>query len=436
MVQRTGGAVKYTQQGEEIDQVIQNYLDVIVASLRKDLSTIKGIVLGGGFGRGEGSVENKKGVLTPVNDFELFLFVDQKIPEEVINMTANKAVESFSFPQKGVPFYHFSREHYADTFYLDIKAFTSRDLKSLLPMIRYYELKNASTLIWGEDFRPLMPDFSVKELPLAEGFRILLNRLAMLGLYFSSKFLEGKMSTSEKHGFLYIGGKTLVDIPTALLLLNGKFVPSYEARARIFLECYQADFPTLYEQCPELAELVSQATQDKFHPDFGKEIDPLRIFLNYRDSCFQALSYYLKKMFQKEYEGVDWASRKVFSAGKEYYGPYLRFRYGLVKSLVNLFIPVLNLLYFLRLVAQGSFYPRILINTSGPDLTLFSALLHLLFAVEESGTIDRRQLFLARKILRKTYPVPVFKEDLKEEWEGLSQVFANAYVLFFYLKIV
>ena len=436
--------MKYTSQGEKHDEFVQKYIDIVVATLLKEIPDLKSIVLSGGFGRGEGSLEEKDGQLVPVNDFEIYLVAEYKISEEKLNRAANEASKNLKFKNWGVPFYTFSREDYADTFYIDMKAFQPEELKKVLPMIKYYELRNASTVVWGEDYLKNIPDFKVEDLPLAEGFRILLNRISMLCCYFSADFIKNKMSREEKHGFLYIAGKTLVDIPTALLLLNNKFKPTYHERTNIFSKCYKTDFKELHKTIPGLPKVVEEGLNFKSNPDFSVKIDQFETFNKFRNNAGEAAKYFISKMVNKKIKSYSQLAEVIYyDLWALYYGPYVKHKFklkaagGLGVLTTYLVMRFLNLLYFYRLITlRKIFYPKCISNNRAPDITLFTSVIYLIYCIKDNGEINLDMLSKARYYLQKVYPVFDKSEEPKKEWDIISEALSNAYVLYFFLKIV
>ncbi len=139
--------MKFTQQGKKVDQQIKKYLDAIVEAILKKVPEAKSILLGGGFGRGEGSAEIKKGRIIPQNDFEIFLITEKNLKEGFVNQVANKAAQKLDIGNVGADFYNFEREVFANTFYIDMKAIQINKLPYLLPMFRYFELKNVTACL-------------------------------------------------------------------------------------------------------------------------------------------------------------------------------------------------------------------------------------------------------------------------------------------------
>ncbi len=438
--------MKFTQQGKEIDKQIKNYLDTVVKIILKEFPGVRSILLGGGSGRGEGSVcLDEKGKAIPQNDFEFFLITSKPIKEELINKVANKAIREIDIGPSGADFYNFKREIFANTFYIDMKVIPISKLPFLLPMFRYYELKHASHLLWGRDYRYLIPDYQIKDFPTTEGLRLLLNRMALLCLYFSFDFLD-KMSFAEKHGLMYLGSKAFTDLAGALTQINGCYLPSYLGRLEILKKTYQKDFPELAKKCPEIPEIVKEGTMFKLYPNFDFKIRPYQLWSKQKKYIKEVLIYFCNHYFKKSFKNVFQVADFLYQEGyKHYHHPYLDF---IIKNKMGLkiggiwtgilLIPTLNILYFLRVLKyKKKFCPRILFNKRTPDLTMFAAMIYILYGTKGKNKISRKKLGKAKYYLEKTYPLVNFREgeSILESWETLKDDFSGAFLLFSLLKI-
>jgi len=437
--------MKFTQRGKKVDKQIGKYLEVIIEVILNELSGIESILLGGGYGRGEGSVFLEGGKVIPQNDFELFLITNKPIKEELINRAANKAIRKINISSPGVDFYNFKREAYANNFYIDMKAIPISKLPFLLPMFRYFELKKASHLLWGKDYRHLIPDYKIKDFPLTEGLRLLLNRMALLCLYFSFDFLK-KMSFAEKHGLMYLGSKAFTDLGGALTQLNSSYKPSYLGRMSILKKTFKKDFSDLSARFPEIPKVVEEGTNFKLKPDFNVKIDPYELWTRQKKYIREVLIYFSNFYFKKEFKDVFQVADFLYEEGyKYYYFPYISYlfrkRLGFelkILKINRILIFVLNFMYFVRLLfCKKKFYLRVLFNKRAPDLTMFASMIYILYGVEGKRKIDSAKMNKARWYLGKTYPLTETKgKESLGQWEQLKQDFSNSFLLFSLLKIV
>lgn len=424
---------KYTLLGTEVDKEIQKQLDIVSEEINKDIKDVKSIIIYGGFGRGEGSVKKVKGKYYPANDFDVYVVTEKKANGVLLDNIARRVAQRLG--SKGIEFNKFDKNwSFDDNFYLDLKCLTLDELKKLVPMIRYYELKNASNIFYGSEVRNLIPDYKIEDIPLGEGFRILFNRMTHLVEYFST---EGKHNDVVLSFFCV---KAYIDSCTSLLLLNKKYSSSYKKRMEDFYECYKNDFPELYKKLPDLHEKVKKYTLWKLNYN-GKtpEKDVKKFWFQTRKDFLEVVKFYISRFTNKKIETLDDLSNAIINLKKEQYLPYSKFflknsfniRSNLAALLISKLIPLrFKQLYFQKLLKEKKFHPRILLNKSSPDLIIFGSVPYILFALNEDFTINRENFEKGLKTLNKVYPTKA------RTWEQLSQDYADAYVLFYLMKIV
>lgn len=438
--------MKYTVLGSEVNDKIQDIVDIAVDEIRKNVPGVLSIILGGGFGKGEGSVEVKDGEVIPVNDFDAYIITEDKVDDRLLNDTANKATARLNLKNKGLEFYEFNRKLYANTFYLDLKAIPVYKLKDLPPMTRYYELKNASSVVYGQDYRHLMPDYDFKDIPLAEGFRVIFNRMAHLVEYFSTDYLTGKITPGEYKGLRYIAHtKAFIACGEGLLTLNRKFVPTYSGRAEAFKKCYKRDFPELYEKLPKLADKVEKATNFKLKSNFEKQEEPFEILQDIALHIGEVGKFFVSKFADVNIENYHQLSQVVYrKVWPNYFGPYARW-FLKHKTGINFgnYLPAylakqyMTWVYYLRLKNFRNInHKEVLRNIASPDITMYAALPELIYSLNPDKTINRNMLERAAKLTHKVFPTNLNISNDYKLWDHVALQFSNAYVLFGFLKIV
>ncbi|MBS3171236.1 hypothetical protein J4449_01345 [Candidatus Woesearchaeota archaeon] len=423
---------KYTALGIEVDKEVQKQLDIVAEEINKEIKNVKSMIVYGGFGRGEGSVKKTNNKYYPANDFDVYVITEKKVDGELLDNIARNVAKRLG--SKGIEFNKFDKNwSFEDNFYLDLKCLTLDELKKLVPMIRYYELRNSSNIFYGEEVRNLIPDYKLNDIPLGEGFRVLLNRMTHLIEYFST---EGKYNDAVLSFFC---AKAYIDSCTALLLLNKKYSPFYKKRMEEFYECYENDFPDLYKKLPDLHEKVKKYTLWKLNYNGLPEKDVIKFWMQTRKDFLEVVKYFMSEFTNKEIKNIGDLSDAIINLGKEHYLPYSR---HFLKNSFNInsralafitskLIPFrFKQLYFSRLLKEKKIYPRILINKRSPDVVIFGAAPHILFGLNEDLTLDKENFMNGLKTLRKVYPTKA------KTWEELSQDYANAYILFYLMKIV
>jgi hypothetical protein len=110
--------------------------------------------------------------------------------------------------------------------HLGLSPIAPRYLQRLRPHIFAYELLRHGRVIWGDkDILSLAPGFSIRDIPLEDGFQILLNRIIEL--------LEALCSSSALTSDVvrYRAMKLWLDMATSFLLFRGQYESTYRSRA-------------------------------------------------------------------------------------------------------------------------------------------------------------------------------------------------------------
>lgn len=217
---------KYTLKGDAaFDALLDKYFDSIAAAVKKSEvgGSIAAIVLGGGYGRGEGGVfVSGDGTRKPYNDLDLFVIAEN------VNFLKRKKIDrvlaglSKAFSSKlGVE--------------VDFgPAKTLRQLSRLPLTMLWQELKEGHQVIYGDrNVLQNLPDYELRDLPRTEGLQLLLNRGA--GLLQAEQLLaKGGNSRSELD---FIGRnlyKTVLACGDIFLLVQKQYcLPLPERLARL-----------------------------------------------------------------------------------------------------------------------------------------------------------------------------------------------------------
>lgn len=438
---------KYCAYGIMENEVVQGYLDIICKEILEGIPGVKSIILAGGFGRGEGTLEASNGKVIPINDLELYLITDEEVDDALLNDVANKALAKLDIENKGLDFYKFERKQCSNTFYIDMKAIPVNKLKSLLPMIRYFELKHSSTVLYGDDYRNLIPDYDMKDIPLTEGFRFLLNRMALLVTYFSTDYIKGKMTYGEYKGLKYLAcTKAFLACCEGLLILNGKFVPTYSGRAEIFKKYYKHDFPELYKKLPDLAKKVEEATKFKLNPNFNFKEDPFKIWIDAANHLGEVTKYFVSKFTGINIENYHQLSQIIYKkTWPIYFGKYGQW---IIKRKTGFNLGTYLPAVIAKNYMSWSYYTRlkkfrninntqILKNPASPDLVMYASLPELIYSIKSKEVIDKEALIRASRILNNVFPTKIdLNKSDHETWNYIANQYANAFIIFSFLRIV
>jgi hypothetical protein len=419
----------YTHAGGKVDKKIQNKLDVIIDSIRQKIPSTISVILAGSFGYGQGAVKVEGDEVYPFNDFDIYVISGEKVSKKLFDNIATDISQELNL--KGINyFYKFAKEEQRlkENFYIDLKIYTLEEWKNLLPRIRYYKLKENTKILWGEDVRGLAPSFSLRQIPVAESVKILLDRSAQLVEYYSddkNKYCQDYLT--------YIIQQAYAGCLTALLLPLGKYEPRYVDSARVLSQIYK-DIP-LSQKLPDLEKRIGEFIKWRMNP---QELPAGNVKDNWRccaKDVLAVLSYTIGNFVKKEINNVDELSYRIRKMSSHFHRPYLnelvRQKLKVKINFVSYFLLFpLNIFfkykYFLRVKKlSGKYYFRIFLNSDPPDLKILSIAPLLLSAKINGYDLDKIRLEL-----KKLYP------GKGNDWDELSLDYANAYIAFFLQKII
>jgi hypothetical protein len=276
---------------ERVAKVIEELKEEVITRFRP-----KSIIITGSFGRGEAKVVEEGGKLKFLSDCEVILipykwiFSRRKLDEferEFYERTGLK-VEIWGF---------------APTIYLCI-PFLSKKMK---PLIANYDLKYGSKVVYGKNYLEKIPRFTPEDIPVWEGIRLLLNRMAEALEHFS-------MNGSDK--MVFWCDKIVLACQDALLLTIGKYTPSYIERNRIFIESIERfDLP----RTQTLVKLTVEATNRRLNQTFKVLHECVKYWFLVGKICDEVLRHVLRKCYGIEFKDyVEFQEKYMKSNLKNY----------------------------------------------------------------------------------------------------------------------
>lgn len=227
---------------EKINKHIRRDLEVIEKEILKEIDGVKGILLGGGFGREEGSVVTVGSKIQPINDYDIYVISENNPNYDKVQLVRSRLGFLVKIRQ------------------IDIDVKTKRDLQKSKKSVANYDLKYASKLVYGKpDVRGYIPDFEPNEIDLAES-------LTPLNLYLISIIQSFPFEFSEENKFWGKQqiSKSILGWSMALIVSEGAYHESYLERQKIFKELTSDK---------EMIGLVNFATDFKTRPTLDCEVD-------------------------------------------------------------------------------------------------------------------------------------------------------------------
>lgn len=418
-----------------IDAAIQRHIDLAVAEL-KTIKGLRSILLVGGFGRAEGSVKILDGKMEPLNDYDLYIVVDNRVPDKTME-ALNKRIEQ----KAGTPGFSLV-EHSDKAFYFDIRQLKFSEISRLLPFIKYYEMKHASYIVYGEDVRPLIPDYKSTDLPLSEGLRFVFNRMSSITMWTPVKHLcQLHVEQWEKDVLLYDISKAYLAMATALTQLAGVYQPTYRGCLESLRTVYQEKFAPLEQRCPGLLARIEYYTQLKLRPEYGRIRDYAERWFEARDHLLKVAEFFLKEAFGIEKIDEFWPA-----ICSHYFKPYLqaafysKFKIRPPRVMLELIDGLSQAYLTFTWVARISkyrqvFYPQALKGLKDPGMRIFAALPFLMRAITPSGDIDEENLQQSIRLLGLAYPLGIYSDDKTKVFDDLLTQYVDAWKLYFFQKI-
>src|SRR5215831_12427853 len=240
------GALRNGSSGHEA-----SITDACVVATMRDVAcaawtTARSVVLTGSMSRGEASWGEENNRLRLLGDAEfLVVFNDGvKLPDANQVSRVTSQVEA-RLCDRGIDAH------------VGLSPVAEKYLRALRPHIFAYELIAHGKVIAGDpDILQLTPEFSPVDIPLEDGFRLLMNRVIEL--------LEALCDDDpgQSHRVPYRTLKLWLDMATSFLLFKGAYEPTYRARAIRLREMASSgsDFPIPADY---FTDRVAQATSVK-----------------------------------------------------------------------------------------------------------------------------------------------------------------------------
>lgn len=253
----------------------------------------KSIIISGSFGRGEATVIEENGKLKFLSDCEVIL-----IPYKwIFNRGKLEKFEQDFYKRTGLKVEIWG---FTPTLYLFL-PFLNKKIK---PTIANYDLKYGSKVIYGKDYLEKIPNFKPEDIPLWEGIRLILNRMAEALEHFS-------LNPSDE--MLFWTDKIVLACQDGLLLLLNEYTPSYRERNERFAK-FSKHFDLSCIQT--LVEFAKEATNRKLESNSTIPMDGrLEYWFEIQKVCDEVLRYILKKGYNIEFKDYIEFQEKYLNSG-------------------------------------------------------------------------------------------------------------------------
>jgi len=287
--------IKYVENpkiNEKVAKIIERLKDELVSQFHP-----KSIIISGSFGRGEATVIEENGKLKFLSDCEVIL-----IPYKwIFNRRKLEKFEQNFYKKTGLKVEIWG---FTPTLYLFL-PFLSKKIK---PTIANYDLKYGSKVIYGKNYLERIPNFKPEDIPLWEGVRLLLNRMAEALEHFS-------LNPSDE--MLFWTDKIVLACQDSLLLLLKEYTPSYRERNERFIklsECFK--LPCIQT----LVEFAKEVTNRKLGSNSAISTDGrLEYWFEVQKVCDEVLRCILKEGYNIEFKDYIEFQEKYLNSGLKNY---------------------------------------------------------------------------------------------------------------------
>jgi hypothetical protein len=222
---------KYTVYGsEELDRRIDRHMQLVCEAVtsvvpKRDLVAV---VLGGGYGRGEGGVFQHNGSEELFNDYDMFVVV-----KNVGRRRRAEYLRAINGLRDGL--------NSATGIEVDFGPLkTLRELEKAPFWLFYYELRYGHKIACGDQGAlSIMPNWNGDDIPPMEGMKLLLNRA--VGLMLVRRKLREHPEDEESKGFIIRNiFKAHMAVGDVLLMMKNDYDYSYQKRLEV-MEKYKDD---------------------------------------------------------------------------------------------------------------------------------------------------------------------------------------------------
>ncbi len=211
---RSRAVARFTLDGsEELENHLAHACEKVLAGIRKIIPPrkLEGLLLGGGYGRGEGGVLKTAAGDRPYNDLEFYVFVrgNNWLNEHRFGEALHRLAHELT-PEAGVQ--------------VEFKIISSAKLRRSPPSMFYYDLVAGHRRLWGGEklLAGCGHHNDARNIPLSEATRLLMNRCSGL-LFARAKLQHGKFTDEDAD---YVGrnmAKAQLALGDAVLAVFGRY---------------------------------------------------------------------------------------------------------------------------------------------------------------------------------------------------------------------
>lgn len=254
-------------QSPKIDAKVENdqeYINSYILDLLGD--QVHSILLCGGFGRGEGTVEVRNDEIHVVNDYDITIVLKERNRLKYAGL-----YRKYHAPLEALAV-KLAKDLQMKQIDLGLKHFSYFEKPAALK-IENYEVKRGHVFTYGdENPTRLMPDWKAEDIPLFEGTWLFRNRGAGMlipALYFMRD--EG-IPAEKKENFAIECNKAQLAMGDSILLLNRCYHHLYSERLRFLDKLDVSDVPDGEKIVMHYREALEQKLQPEFQKFYKRDL--------------------------------------------------------------------------------------------------------------------------------------------------------------------
>ena len=273
------------------DSTFMFHKSVIVEEVVKEIKPTS-VYLIGSFGRDEGSFRVSGETINPVRDYDILIVVDKGVKSDVIKRIRKNIHKRLRLPDP------YSKEFKFRGFSVWITQETLKNINEL-PMLKFYELKKASKLLWGKDVRESI-SISFEDLSLYNGILILFGKIEGLLGFLNIDALRRERSQEQAVDFVYECMKTYIEIGTCLSLLAKMYEPSFLGRCYRLSRNFETLFPELKQMSDTLPSsmLIYAYKRLLIEDGYLNSLDLAKLLIQTLKDLRIAIWYYVHKAYE------------------------------------------------------------------------------------------------------------------------------------------
>ncbi|MEM2780203.1 MAG: hypothetical protein QW791_04965 [Candidatus Bathyarchaeia archaeon] len=409
------------------------HMSIIIDEILKRVKPTS-IYLIGSFGRNEGALYLSGTRINPIRDYDILIIVDKYIKNNVIKDITKNINNRLALQDQHL------KAFITKNFNVWITQAELKDINSL-PLLKFYELKKASKILWGKDIRDYIR-ISIQDISKYNGILILSGKVRGLLQQLNIYQLKRKTMPQKMINFIYECMKTNVEISTCLSLLTKMYKPNFLLRCKEISNNFHTLFPELEEKYRIKTQMIKYAYRRLLiNDDYLNDLDIWKLFSESLQNLKIITLYYMRKAYEIDinsftdmpYVFDDSIKKLNGKVLEDLIGYYIK-KFGIDSKIIReiairLYLKYTLLMFFLKARKLGyRVKPKIIFMRDGNImLKLWFLGFLLLDCIKSEFEIDAKKLnIVERKLSEIIYVDEVYRsKDPNVKFSYLQKITVN-----------